>query len=363
MYKYFKVKNFRCFQELEFDDLARVNLIAGVNNIGKTTLLEAIFLHGGNDPKLTIVINALRGFGRMGFTVGTWIEHPMDSLFHQFDVSKEIELVSEDAAGGHRSIKLRAVGESLTIAEAPQEADAAIEKSDIGGGLSSSSSSGSLEVAKVLELEHEEAGKSNIYRMIMNAKGVQIEPLPPDPPFQSFLLGAGMSLSLSDQAILYGNLEVRREQDQVLRILRIIEPRLQDIRNIKSILHADIGTPRLMPLPLMGGGMVRLANLAMNIGNAPNGVVLVDEIENGFHHSVMPKIWKAIAVAARESNTQIFATTHSYECIEAAHNAFTLDGTYDFRLHRLGRLDGKIRAVTYDQETINAALEAELEVR
>ena len=364
MYTYFKVKNFRCFQELEFDDLALVNLIAGVNNIGKTTLLEAIFLHSGNDPKLTIAINAFRGFDAIAFTIGTWTEHPMDSLFHQFDVSKEIELVGEDAAGTHRSVKLRAVGDLLAMAEAAQEAGAtAIEKSDIGGGLNSSSLSSSLEVAKVLELEHEDAGKSSIYRMIMNVKGIQIEPLPPAPPFKSSFQAVGRPVSLSEQAIRYGNLEVRREQDQVLRILKIIEPRLQDIRNVKSILHGDIGTPRLMPLPLMGGGMVRLANLAMNIGNAPNGVVLVDEIENGFHHSVMSKIWKAIAVAARESNTQIFATTHSWECIQAAHEAFASEEEYDFRLHRLGWLDGKIGRVTYDKETLAASLKHELEVR
>jgi len=356
MYTSFKVKNFRCFQELEFDDLARVNLIAGVNNVGKTTLLEAILLHSGHTPRLAIVINALRGLGMADYTLGIWTEHPMDSLFHQFDVSKEIELVSEDATGTHRSIKLRAMGESLAIAEAAQ-------KSDIGVGLSSSSSSSPLEVAKVLELEHEEAGKSSIYRMTMNAKGTQIEPLPPAPPFQTFLQSAQARVSTSEQADRYGDLEVRREQDQVLQILRIIEPQLQDIRNIKSILHADIGTPRLIPLPLMGGGMVRLANLAMNIGNAPNGVVLVDEIENGFHHSVMPKIWKAIAVAARESNTQIFATTHSWECIRAAHEAFASEEEYDFRLHRLGWLDGKIGRVTYDKGTLAASLKHELEVR
>jgi len=113
----------------------------------------------------------------------------------------------------------------------------------------------------------------------------------------------------------------------------------------------------------MGGGMVRLTNLAVYIGNAPNGVVLVDEIENGLHYSVMFKIWKAIALAARESDAQVFATTHSWECIKAAHQAFTLDGKYDFRLHRLGRIDGKIGAVTYDQETLDAAIKAGLEVR
>jgi AAA15 family ATPase/GTPase len=42
MYKSFKIKNFRCFEELELNELAEVNLIAGKNNVGKTALLEAL---------------------------------------------------------------------------------------------------------------------------------------------------------------------------------------------------------------------------------------------------------------------------------------------------------------------------------
>ena len=45
MYKSFRVKNFRCFKDLQINDLGRVNLIAGKNNTGKTALMEAMYLH------------------------------------------------------------------------------------------------------------------------------------------------------------------------------------------------------------------------------------------------------------------------------------------------------------------------------
>jgi len=45
MYKTFRVKNFRCFKDLQINDLGRVNLIAGPNNTGKTALMEAMYLH------------------------------------------------------------------------------------------------------------------------------------------------------------------------------------------------------------------------------------------------------------------------------------------------------------------------------
>ncbi len=93
------------------------------------------------------------------------------------------------------------------------------------------------------------------------------------------------------------------------------------------------------------------------------GIVLIDEIENGIHHTVMSDMWEMIIKRSRETNTQIFATTHSYECIEAAHRAFVLSGDYDFRLHRLGLQDGKVAAVTYDQEVLEAAIKFNMEVR
>jgi len=153
----------------------------------------------------------------------------------------------------------------------------------------------------------------------------------------------------------------------IQRVLRLIEPRLKRLAIVvvagEPILHGDIGAGRLMPLPVMGGGMVRLASLVIHIGNAANGVVLVDEIENGLHYSILPKVWRAIGEVARQFNAQIFATTHSLECIVAAHKAFLESEHYDFCLHRLERTRETIRAVTYDQESLEAAIETGLEVR
>jgi len=369
MYTSFKIKNFRCFQELELDDLALVNLIAGVNNVGKTALLEAFFLHGGvYNPGLTLKINSFRGIETVSLSPGAWLEHPLSSFFNQFDISKVIELVSEDTITGRRSLKLKAMGKSAELAEASQGSVSILDESTISykdepeGVLSSS------EVAKVLELEYKSAEEQGTHRMVIHRKGVYVEPLPPSPSFQTYFEGVSFHVPLSEQSRLYGILELDDKQNVVLQFLNIIEPRLKDIRSVAvtggSMLHGRIdGTRRLIPLPLMGNGMARLANLAIYIGNAPNGIVLVDEIENGLHHSVISKVWKAVALAAKQSGTQVFATTHSWECIRAAHEAFASEEEYNFRLHRLDRINGEITAVTYDQESLAASLKHGMEVR
>src|SRR5262249_30830035 len=113
----------------------------------------------------------------------------------------------------------------------------------------------------------------------------------------------------------------------------------------------------------MGEGMRRVLSMVLAIANAPGGVVLIDEVENGLHHSVMKEVWTAIALVARRMDAQVFATTHSYECITAAHEAFTARGPYDLRLYRLDRNNGDIQVVGYDQETVGAAIDFYHEVR
>jgi hypothetical protein len=77
----------------------------------------------------------------------------------------------------------------------------------------------------------------------------------------------------------------------------------------------------------------------------------------------MKDVWNAIAEASEVFSTQVFATTHSQECISAAHEAFSERSHYDFRLHRLTRLNGKVRATTYDKESLEGALSIPMEVR
>jgi hypothetical protein len=360
MYKSFKIKNFRCFKELALADLERVNLIAGMNNVGKTALLEALFLHcGAYNPALTIRLNAFRGIEILKIELGRWVETPWDTLFNGFDLSKSAELIGENDSTGQRTLTLKILKDPEELTEVSQFIREGPSK--LEGALLSS------EKAMVLRLESKERGRSGKYHMILDAKEPRTEPIPPPPSFPGFFMAARGRIPLAEDAERFGKLEIIGQQDALLKALQVIEPRLRRLAVVVAggnpMLHGDIGFGRLVPLPIMGEGMARLASLVLAVSNAPNGVVLVDEIENGLHHSILPKVWQALAEVARLFKAQIFATTHSLECIEAAHKAFMESSLYDFRLHRLDRVDETIQAVTYDQETLAAAIQTGLEVR
>ena len=90
MYTSFTIKGFRCFEHLTIEPLARINLIAGKNNTGKTALLEALWLHSApNIPDLGIRLAAFRG------VPGQDPRRLLHDLFFNFDPSRTITLSSK----------------------------------------------------------------------------------------------------------------------------------------------------------------------------------------------------------------------------------------------------------------------------
>lgn len=364
MLKSFGAKNFRGFQDLTIRELDRVNLIAGKNNVGKTALLEALFIHSGSyNPELGLKVNAFRGLGEVMLEFEKTAEFPWDSLFTGFNTTKIIELYGKDTKEGTRSIRISEVPPSIKELKKTKGSRLNIELEQVSAH------------ARILRLQYtDDKSKTNFYDLVFDPdpsdpkRTPYIIPTPPNPPFPAFFLGSRIRIPFEIEADLYGRLEIQKAEQDILQFLQIIEPKLNSLSLIysmgKPIFHGDIGSDRLLPLPMMGEGMVRLLSFILRIANAPDGVVLIDEIENGLHYSILPKLWSVIGKMAKKYNTQVFATTHSLECIKAAHQAFSNEDTYDFRVHRLQfSKDGEVDAVTHDRDDLEAAFEIGIEVR
>ncbi len=359
MFEHFIIKNFRCFAGLQLKHLGRVNLIAGKNNTGKTALLEAIHLH--NNPTnwpLAIDISKVRG-----------IDEPLKAvddvcgwLFWNKHVASGLQVESWDDKGITRTLTLLIL-DAATSRERFPEAEKALAPGYNGTFSTGHPSHLILKYDQTNEPERISigagAGGSGGTRSAW--VGARITWNMP-----SVYLSSGVAMAVQDVK-LFGELEAAKRQEEILPALQILEPRLQRLSLVplagESVIHGDIGLPRLVPLPFMGEGLRRVLSIVLAIANAPGGVVLIDEIENGLHYSVMTDVWKAIAVAARRVDAQVFATTHSYECITAANEAFRDNGPDDLRLYRLDRINDEIQVAAYDPEILNYATEMNHEVR
>ena len=121
--------------------------------------------------------------------------------------------------------------------------------------------------------------------------------------------------------------------------------------------------PRPVPLRSLGDGAVRLFGVALALANSKDGFLLIDEAENGIHHSIQRDFWTMILKAAHQNNVQVLATTHSWDCVAGFAKAATEIEEVDGALVRLDRYDDRIRAVEYTEDDLRIAAKHGIEVR
>ena len=368
MYHSFSIKNFRCFDDLTLEGLGRINLIGGKNNIGKTALLEALWIHHGSaNPDLAVRVDAFRGLEQVV------PDNFLGNVFRGFDRDLTIELCAQGAWGDdHRLLRMWFEDSSTFEIPVPgleNNQPDPLQNSSIG-----------VKSSKVIVMDYfyESEGRlttkgrlveSQVNPLVRTAgleMSVERGSILQNRPSALFLSARRAGVSNED-VTRYSQLEINGRQDGVLQILQVVEPGLKRLVVVSTgqtpAIYADVGLGQLIPMQLLGDGMSRTLSLALAIASSPGGMALVDEIENGLHYTVMEKVWQAIAAFARSYDVQIFATTHSRECVEYARRAFASDEDEELRFYRIDRAYGKLRAVMYDRETLGEAIDAGLGFR
>lgn len=349
MYSSFHVQNFRGFEDLQFNDLGRVNLIAGKNSTGKTSLLEAIQIHAGHYEAI--------------FSRTPYFADDANHLFFNLEIGQSIIFTAQANFSFDDDIFGMEKDKNLRLSE-PLRIDIVREKYFADAFRYE-------EMFKEMDIE----SSSRIYLRFQRADQPKWTDFLVYSEGRTILKTAPLIIKivfLPAHEIISPEIEIDRfsllKRDKETRLLtdalRMIEPRLLDLEFLPNGIHADLeGVPKLLPLAVIGGGLARVTSIILAMNSVRDGVLLIDEIENGLHYAILEDVWKAIDHAAERFNVQVFATTHSLEVIQAAQIAF--QDQDDFRYHRLERREpsGKIEVVTVKTEVLAAALENNFEVR
>ena len=363
MYKTFRVKNFRCFKDLQINDLGRVNLIAGKNNTGKTALLEAMYLHTKPlSPHVLIDLQMMRGLE----VAQDYLPRFWKQYFFQMNSTQPIMLYGTGSLPlQHQELRITEYrNTSANFQTIEQLYGDLMRRGLVGTDAHAVMSS----IDRLLHFElvtDEDKSPSVIYfRDPWSYKNSDVEQ-------KSFIMPVQGRPGKQEVASLFSQLEIDGTLNSLIETLQVFEPELSDLRLLspdgEMIIWALLKGQSL-PMRLMGEGMNQICHIALTLFTNPNCVVFIDEIENGIHYTVQKDVWKAIGQVARDLDIQVFATTHSLEMIRAAYEAFTEEDKLDeFRYHRLDRDrdTGDIEAVTYNELDLDAVatFEFDFEVR
>jgi AAA15 family ATPase/GTPase len=356
------IKNFKTLQDFNISTLNQINLFGGKNNIGKTTILEGLFMfYDRLNPMLIMLQFNRRGITSFNLSSAESLWGP---LFHKYKLDNKISIEVKRSNGFKETL-------AMDIVEGNFD-----RKINLTNNLLSDSPKNNTDTSNMgkLELKLHYKNDKGSEESTLIVEGDQMQMQSNSRHNNRNLLSAVYLSSKNhnnpgEEAERFGQLEIYGESEKIKDFLKIVEPRLLSLTTISSgggaMLHADIGMGRKIPIYHMGDGFVRLVSILLAIATSKDGFVIIDEFENGLHYSIMPAIWESISRASKEYNCQLFISTHSYECLQAASEGVrSAEMMNDFSYHRIFQDNEKlVKSKSINHSTLETALDSNMEVR
>jgi predicted ATPase len=350
-----QIRNFRAFQHLEVPSLGNVNLIVGKNNTGKSSLLEALYIYA-REGYPDAIWNIMRARGESGDSrvrreedIEQRVSDIKHILHNRSDLTEtqkiRIGSLQQENRQLHLSIGWHTADsrgnrtEQATLFEEPDELFLVVQ------------AMGKPEVAYNLVRYSTRLGTPE------ETKGIKYVRIP--------------ASGIGDTTIgrFWDRITLTELDKEVIQALKIIEPTIEALSFIEGrsstrrepFIRTSHYNDRL-PLRSLGEGVNRLLGIVLALVNATDGLLLIDEIESGLHYSIQPEMWQLVFRIASELNIQVFATTHSKDCIEAFQKVASKHPKEGV-LIRLGRKNDDIVASVFEEEDLEIAIEQDVEVR
>jgi hypothetical protein len=369
------IKGYRAFPSFSMENLGRVNLLVGKNNTGKTSILEAVYLLAAQgEPNALWRILARRGEQIPSDPTVTRSQQPeldIRHLFHGHD------LLVDSCASITTTNQSPARALSFTVVEAKRKgfealwAQMPVEAESIGVPRLSLDIAGKPSpVAPMIPLSVRGGIRPEMVPILNN---MAINAKKTDVVIPQFITSE--SVAWNELVALWPLLfSLEPGEKHVISALKILEPRIEGI-NLSGQLQYGIvgmragfkvrleGDKNTVPIGSLGEGTWRMLALAMMLWRAKGNILLVDEIDSGLHHTVMADMWKMIIATARELDVQVFATTHSYDCVYSLANVCP-DASKDEKIVSIHRIEAAHKeSIPFTDEQLRIAAARKLEIR
>lgn len=291
---------------------ARVNLLVGDNNCGKTTVLEALHFLLRSDGRPSLADTAQRRgelvlaqpYGRDSRPK----QHPtLQHFFHGHEIGPGNRFVvrSDKSARSIEIVKLAEIEQRKVVDPFTEFGARFLDESDRtlndDFGIAPN---GAFSATRIEGTERVAAERRKRRMNLIDEHGL-----------------SGIALRK-----MWDEVNAAREKARVIAALQIIDPETDDV--YFDVAQAPTSNPRLgiryarrgqngfLPIGTLGHGSFRLLELGIALAFSRSGTLLIDEVGTGLHWSIMRDLWKlVIETAAHPDGPQVFATTHSYDCL------------------------------------------------
>jgi AAA15 family ATPase/GTPase len=368
MIKSAKISGFRGLKEFDLNGLGRINLLVGKNNSGKSSILEAlhIFATAGSPSVLGDVISRRGEMLSPDPTPGVQFYPEMDvaHLFygHKLKIGSSFSISTENDTFDNVDCTVSQINTNdykNIFPNSQIENQSTLALKFTGRRVNSEN---------IAPLTQRGGFKPNHSQIL-----IRQEEEDADGAINTQYVST-TSLHMVELLQAWEKIVKNRDDNKVIDVFKAIDSKIDEVVALPNVVFNHLmgrggfligreGESHLVPIGSFGDGIWRLLAIATAVVRAKDGILLIDEIDAGLHHSVMANMWKIIAKAANESNIQVFATTHSQDCVRSLASICTEEAIAhnDVTIQRIEADKG--RSVSYTARQIQIAAEQDIEVR
>jgi AAA15 family ATPase/GTPase len=351
------IKNFKGIPELSMN-LAPFTLISGANNVGKTSVLEAVFLmYNHGDSNLFQKLINLRNTTLVTSSIDT--RDVWEYLFYNYEVKKALSISA-----------IRNKNKEAVSLIRDDEWDSVINLADY---INSTGDNSIVEYSYPLKLSFVyDNTEFNTHTTLSLSSSKSVKILSKRESSSNVIIPASSAIFTSDKILSavemtnsVGELIRNKQIPSLVEILKNLDSRINDVvLGEKQRIYLDVGLDEMIPLSSMGSGISNIINWSTIILRNKADILLIDEIESGIHYSSMKSVIEALGNVGKKYNCQIIATTHSLDSVKAfsAFNEKNTDRGVFVRLERDKKTSG-IAAKEIDNDSLRRMLNSEWEVR
>ncbi|MDC4717970.1 ATP/GTP-binding protein [Acinetobacter sp. YH01020] len=380
------IENFRSLEKLEVPQLGQINLIVGKNNSGKSSVLDALKLYASFSDEGTLV-DIIDEHDEFYILEEDSSLSPYESLFYGRRFKENHKIIIGELNDPETRLSIEA---SKAV-----ELHLPVDK-ESGGFLAYQVSYQDIDDQNEGSFE-EDSNVVNTFKITQNKKTKRIildnladriyrnRNRKTKMNIKSYSDITTSFISNDELADAWDKVGLRDYASKVLKALQIIEPKIQAINFVnaqdwgRSSLYTREKERRIplvriegvdFPIPLksMGDGIIRLFQLSLRLYEAKDGFLFIDEFENGLHFGVQKQAWETVFELSKSLNIQVFATTHSWDCIESFTQVALERTDIEGCLFRIGKptrgpMKDKTTATIFTEDDLKILSQSHVEVR